>query len=264
MIKGTISKLGTKHEETVKYSLKLGEEVVELNELVGKELKLEFTQNIYCIDTGKKIKKSYGQGYSWESFVTLPECDTCIVKPELCHYSNGTCRDPEWGEKHCLQPHIIYLANSSQLKVGITRKVNVPHRWMDQGAVFALPILEVKDRRTSGLIEIEIAKKFGDKTNWRKMLKNDNEDIDLVAARETVFTEFDELITKHGAKKINEDVLSFESPAIKYPEKVSSLNLLKKPVIESTLLAVKGQYLIFECGALNMRKHQGYEVTLDF
>ena len=148
--------------------------------------------------------------------------------------------------------------------MGITRKVNVPHRWMDQGAVFALPILEVKDRRTSGLIEIEIAKKFGDKTNCRKMLKNDNEDIDLVAARETVFTEFDELITKHGAKKINEDVLSFEYPAIKYPEKVSSLNLLKKPVIESTLLAVKGQYLIFECGALNMRKHQGYEVTLDF
>lgn len=264
MIKGTISKMKTKHEDTVQYTISLGDRELELNELVGKDIKLEFTQNIFCVHTGKKIKKSYGQGYSWEAFVTLPECDTCIVKPELCHYSNGTCRDPEWGEKHCLQPHIIYLANSSQLKVGITRKANVPHRWMDQGAVFALPILEVKDRRTSGLIEIEIAKKMGDKTNWRRMLKNDNDDIDLIEAREQVFKDFGAIIDHHGAKRINEEVLAFEYPSIKYPEKVSSLNLLKKPVVESKLLAIKGQYLIFEGAALNMRKHQGFEITLEY
>lgn len=263
MQSGILKKLKTKHDGTVSYMLPLGDKTVDLNSLVGKKIKLEFTQNIYCIDTGKKIKKSYGQGYSWESFVTLPECDTCIFRPELCHYSNGTCRDPEWGEKHCMQPHIIYLANSSQLKVGITRKANVPTRWMDQGASYALPILEVADRRTSGLIEIEVAKKIGDKTNWRKMLKNDVDEVDLIAAREEIYKEFDDLIKKHKAKKLESEVLEFEYPAESFPEKVTSLNLHKKPIIESKLMAIKGQYLIFECGALNIRKHQGYEVKLE-
>lgn len=259
---GVLKKMNSVYGDVVKYQLPLGDEVVELNELVGKKLKLEFTNNIYCVATGKKIKKSYGQGYSWEAFTTLPECDTCIVKPELCHYAYGTCRDPKWGEKHCLQPHIIYLANSSQLKVGITRKANVPTRWIDQGASFALPILEVKDRRTSGLIEIEIAKVMGDKTNWRRMLKNDIEDVDLKKARDQVFKEFKDLIEKHGAKIITDDILAFEYPNLRYPEKISSLNLNKNPIIEGELIAVKGQYLIFDCGALNVRKHQGYEVKL--
>lgn len=264
MMIGTLNKLKAKREDVVSYLLPLGERDVELNELIGKDIKLEFTKNIFCVSTGKKIKKSYGQGYSWEAFTTLPECDVCIIKPELCHYSYGTCRDEKWGEKHCLQPHIIYLANSSQLKVGITRKANVPTRWMDQGASFALPILEVKDRRTSGQIEVEIAKKLGDKTNWRRMLKNDIEDINLVEVREQVFADFADLIEKHQAKKITEEVLSFEYPHLRFPEKISSLNLNKTPIIESKLIAVKGQYLIFECGALNVRRHQGYEVSLVF
>ena len=264
MIKGTLKKLKSKKDDVVSYQLPLGENLVELNELVGKKLKLEFTQNIFCVATGKKIKKSYGQGYSWEAFVTLPECDTCIIKPELCHYSYGTCRDIAWGEKHCIQPHIIYLANSSQLKVGITRKANIPTRWIDQGASFALPILEVKDRRTSGLLEVEIAKKIGDKTNWRRMLKNEIDDVDLLEARDRVFDEFSELIKKYEAKKITEEILSFEYPHLKFPEKISSLSLDKRPIIEATLLAIKGQYLIFDCGALNIRKHQGYEVCLEY
>ncbi|MEX0799483.1 MAG: DUF2797 domain-containing protein [Bacteriovoracaceae bacterium] len=248
----------------MKYSLNLGGEEIDLNSLVGNKIKLEFTGDIYCVDTGKKLKKAYGQGYSWESFTTLPECDVCLFKPELCHYSLGTCRDEKWGEDHCMKPHVIYLANSSQLKVGITRKANTPHRWMDQGASFALPILEVKDRRTSGLIEVEIAKKLGDKTNWRKMLKNEIEDIDLERTRDQVFEEFEPLIEKHKAKKLNEKILSFQYPAIKFPDKISSLNLSKKPLIEGKLLAIKGQYLIFDCGALNMRRHQGYEISMAF
>lgn len=262
-MKGPLRKMKSTLGDPVSYQLPLGQELVELNELLGKLVRLEFTRNIYCVATGRKIKKSYGQGYSWEAYTTLPECDTCIIKPELCHYAYGTCRDEKWGERHCLQPHIIYLANSGQLKVGITRKANIPVRWIDQGASFALPILEVKDRRTSGLIEVEIAKKLGDKTNWRKMLKNELDEVDLNAAREKVFTEFSGLIEKHDAKKITDEVLSLEYPNLSYPEKISSLNLNKKPIIESKLIAIKGQYLIFECGALNVRKHQGYEVSLD-
>lgn len=263
MIKGDIRKLESKHDTPVSYWLELGGDKIPLNELIDKEIKLSHTGKIHCIETGKEIKKSYGQGYSWEQFITLAQCDTCIVKPELCHYANGTCREPEWGEAHCMQPHIIYLANTGSVKIGITRKKNIPTRWIDQGASFALPIMEVKDRRTSGLIEVEIAKVMGDKTNWRKMLKNELDDVDLMATKDKVLNEFKDLIKKFDAKVLDEEIRSFEYPNMKFPEKVSSLSLDKKPIIESKLIAIKGQYLIFECGALNMRKHQGYEITLE-
>lgn len=251
-------------DNTIEYFLPLGEAEVALNKLVGKTIKLEFSGNIYCLDSGKKIKKSYGQGYSWESFNTLARCDSCIFQPELCHYSQGTCREPKWGQEHCLRPHIIYLANSSDLKVGITRQTQVPVRWIDQGASFALPILEVKDRLTSGLIEVEIAKRFGDKTNWRKMLKGDISEIDLLAKREVVLTEFAELIRKYDAKILAPKVYAFNYPVEQYPQKISSLSLSKRPIIEGKLLGIKGQYLIFDCGVINIRKHQGHEVTLHY
>lgn len=262
MVTGSLRKLKNIHNSPIDYYLNLNGNEIHLNEYIGKDISLTFTGNIFCIDTGKKIKKSYGQGYSWESFMTLPECDTCIIKPELCHYAQGTCRDSEWGEKHCLQPHVIYLANSSKLKVGITRKRNVPFRWMDQGAIEALPILEVKDRKTSGMLEIEIAKVMGDKTNWRKMLKNDNDEIDLIEKRDLVFKEFAKLIEKYEAVKIQSDIYKFDFPVEQYPEKVSSLSFDKKEIIEGKLLGIKGQYLILDSGVLNIRKHQGYEICL--
>jgi hypothetical protein len=149
MNKGVLRKIQVQHNEdnTVQYSLNL-DESISLNSLVGSQVTLKHTGKIFCVDTGKKIKKSYGQGYSWESFMTLPECDTCIFKPELCHYKLGTCRDEKWGEAHCLQPHIIYISLTSGIKIGITRKTQVPTRWIDQGAVSAIRLCEVKDRLT--------------------------------------------------------------------------------------------------------------------
>lgn len=263
---GNILKLKTKHSASngVEYSLPIGEELIPLNDLIGKQIKLEFTGTINSIESGRKIKKSFAQGYSWEEFITLPQCDKCIFQPELCHYSVGTCRDPKWGEKHCFQPHIIYLANSSSLKVGITRETQVPTRWMDQGASFALPILKVKDRYTSGLIEVEIAKKLGDKTNWRKMLKGDIDSIDLLKIKAETLKEFAGLISKYEAEVLEDQLYTFEYPVESYPNKVSSLGFDKKSIIEGKLLGIKGQYLILDSGVLNIRKHQGYEINLEY
>jgi hypothetical protein len=259
---GNILKLKTENLENVDYHLPIGDDLIHLNPLIGKRLSLEFTGAINCLDTGKKIKKSYGQGYSFESFLTLPQCDRCIFQPELCHFHEGTCRDDEWGLKHCFQPHIIYLANSSTLKVGITRKTQVPTRWMDQGASFALPICEVKDRRTSGLIEVELAKKLGDKTNWRKMLKNDLDELDLIKIKKGVLEDYAELFKKYEAKILEDNLYTFNYPVEQYPEKVKSYNLDKNPLIEDKLMGIKGQYLIFEGGVINIRKYQGYELNL--
>lgn len=264
MKQGNLLKLKTSHEDVVKYTLILGGEEIDLNALVGKSIELNFTGHIFCIDSGKKIKKSFGNGYSWESFITLPECDQCIVKPELCHYAKGTCRDSSWGDDHCMQPHIIYISLTSGLKVGITRKVQVPTRWMDQGAVKAIALCEVKDRLTSGLIEVEIAKELGDKTNWRNMLKNDYEDRDLVEVKKGILAKYGELLSKYQASISEDLVYHFNYPVEVYPKKVSSLNPYKTPSIKGTLLGIKGQYLIFDSGVINIRKYQGHEVQLSY
>lgn len=270
MITGTLRKLKTKHnssKNTVEYTLPLvGEKTneVSLNELIGKSITLKHTGKKFCVDTGKPVKKLYNQGYSWESFITLPECDKCIFQPELCHFSHGTCRDEKWGEGNCFQPHIIYIAQSSDVKVGITRKKNVPTRWMDQGAYKAIPVLEVKDRKTSGLIEIEIAKELGDKTNWRKMLKNDLEEVDLLKIREKILKKYAKLIEKNEAEVLDVKEYQFEYPVEKYPSKVSSLNFDKTPIITGKLVGIKGQYFILEHGVINIRRHQGYEIELDY
>lgn len=262
-VTGNILKLKAKHATPVEYSLPIGDELIELNPLIGKKIKLSFDGVINCIDTGEKIKKSYNQGYSYKSFITKAACDMCIMKPELCHFEKGTCREPEWGEKHCYQPHVVYLANSSGLKVGITRATQVPTRFIDQGAYQALPMFKVENRHLSGLLEVEIKQFMNDKTNWRKMLKNDIEEIDLVQQKEMLLNDIAEILDDFDAEDLPEEVFTFDYPVTEYPEKITSLSFDKKPIIEGVLIGIKGQYLIMDCGVVNMRKHQGYELTID-
>ena len=263
IISGNILKMRSTLSRPVQYTLPIGDESVSMNELIGKKIKLSYDGIINCISTGEKISKSYNQGYSFRASQKLAACDICIVKPELCHYADGTCREPKWGEQHCFQPHIVYLSVSSHLKIGITRQSQVPTRWIDQGASYALPILRVNDRLTSGLIEKEIAKSMSDKTNWRKMLQNDVEEIDLIQAREDVFEEFADLLDDFDAEDLDEEVVEISYPVNEYPEKIKSLGFDKLPIIEGILEGIKGQYLIFDIGVLNIRKHQGYFITLE-
>ncbi|EQC46634.1 PF10977 family protein [Bacteriovorax sp. Seq25_V] len=242
------------------YQLPLGDSLVDMNELVGKKISMKFDGMINCIATGEKITKSYGQGYSYKAFITLPECDTCIIKPELCHFAKGTCRDPKWGKEHCFIPHYIYLAVSSDLKVGITRHTQVPTRWIDQGASYALPILKVEDRKTSGEIEVEIARFYKDKTNWRKMLQGNVPEIDLFDKREEVFEDLADVLDSFDVEDLEEEITTIKYPVLEYPTKVTSLGFDKKPIVEGTLVGIKGQYLILDTGVINMRKHQGYEI----
>ncbi|MAF76657.1 MAG: hypothetical protein CME60_00745 [Halobacteriovoraceae bacterium] len=236
--------------------------LVPMNDFLGKEITLDYQESIYDIYDGKSIKKSYGQGFSYKNFISLARCDSCIVKPELCHYHKGTCREPKWGEEHCFIPHVIYLSITSGVKIGITRETQVPTRWIDQGAVYALPILKVADRKTSGMVEVELAKTMADKTNWRNMLKGEYEFVDLELIRDQIFEEYGDLLDDADADDIEEDILEIKYPILEIPKKFSSLSFDKKQKIEGTLLGIKGQYLILDTGVINMRKHQGYHITL--
>ena len=262
MATGVIRKLVSEHKKTIEYSLPLSDDKLSLNELVGKKISLVHTGAKFCIKTNAPLKKTYGQGYSWDAFITAPECDQCIVKPELCHFAKGTCRDEAWGEAHCMQPHIIDLSVTSGLKIGITRKTQIPTRWVDQGASFAIKICEVKNRLTSGLIETEIAKEMSDKTNWRAMLKNEYPEIDLLKSKKEILQKHADLFKKYNVKILEDEVFEFTYPVETYPTKVSSLNFDKNPEILGKLMGIKGQYLIFDSGVINMRKFQGYEVNL--
>ena len=168
---GNIQKMQTQLNDTVQYHLPIGEQRVDMNALIGKQIQLQHSTEINCVACGRSIKKSFNQGFCYPCFQSLAQCDSCIIKPEKCHYHEGTCREPEWGEQHCLKDHYVYLANSSGLKVGITRGTQIPTRWMDQGATQALPIFKVQNRLTSGQVEVIFKNHVADKTSWQKMLK---------------------------------------------------------------------------------------------
>lgn len=256
---GHLTKLSSKHNTPVDYYLPVGNQYIHLNPFLGKTVSFQYLGAITCIHCGRKTNKSFSQGYCFPCARTLAECDMCIVKPELCHYQQGTCREPAWGEAHCLQPHIIYIANSSHIKVGITRKANIPTRWIDQGAKQALAIFEVKSRYESGIIEKLLSRHISDKTNWRDLLKGNDNTFDLYAKR-------DELL-KLCQNEINLAPLSnatefrFEYPILNYPKKIASLSFDSQPKIEGVLEGIKGQYLLFSHGALNIRKHTGYNIS---
>jgi hypothetical protein len=192
------------------------------------------------------------------------------MKPETCHYHQGTCREPTWGEEQCFQDHVVYLANSSALKVGITRGTQIPTRWMDQGASQALPLFRVSNRLISGKLEVMIKSTVSDRTDWRKMLKQNPPDIDLQQkGREIIEQEIQplELITaEYGEDAItiigNTETVNIEYPILEYPQKVTSLNFDKTPDITGQLMGIKGQYLILDSGVLNIRKFAGYSVEL--
>ncbi|MEZ5537461.1 MAG: DUF2797 domain-containing protein [Thiolinea sp.] len=268
---GNLRKMRTELAKPVNYSLVLNEDTVPLNPVIGRELQLTFTGTINCIHCGRNTKKSFNQGYCYPCFTRLAQCDSCIVKPEKCHYDQGTCREPEWGEANCFQPHYVYLANSSGLKVGITRHNQVPTRWIDQGAVAAVPVMRVTSRQISGLMEVAFKDYVADKTSWQKMLKGVAEPVDLLARRdellEQVQPSVDILRERFGDDALellpDAEVVEIEYPVLNYPTKVKSLNFDKDPVVQGLLQGIKGQYLIFDNGVINLRKFGGYEVKVD-
>lgn len=242
----------------VQYRLPLGQGSIAINPLLGQAVRFRHTGRIHCIHCGKPTRTSFSQGYCFPCSQSLAQCDMCIVRPETCHFHLGTCREPAWGEAHCMIDHTVYLANSSGLKVGITRSHQMRTRWMDQGAIQALPIARVRNRRDSGLVETALARHVPDKTNWRVMLKGDAEPIDLKAQRDALFAAWGADLP---GERVEEAEIRISYPVLRYPAKISSFNLDKNPEVTGTLLGVKGQYLLFDTGVINMRKYAGYEIA---
>ncbi|HAL67016.1 MAG TPA: DUF2797 domain-containing protein [Pseudomonas sp.] len=271
LARGSLSKMAVSlADPVVQYSFRLGDTLVPVNPLIGKPLRLQYLGAIHCSHCGKRTKSSYSQGYCYPCMTKLAQCDMCIMAPERCHYDAGTCRDPSWGEQFCMTDHVVYLANSSGIKVGITRATQLPTRWLDQGASQALPILRVATRQQSGLVEDLLRSQVPDRTNWRALLKGDAELLDLPALRDQVLEAcaegFGQLQARFGLQAIqpltDAEVVHMTYPVQAYPTKVVSFNLDKNPIVEGTLLGIKGQYLIFDTGVINIRKYTAYQLAV--
>lgn len=257
-----ILKMKSKIKEVVEYTLPFGSELIPMNPLVGQSIHLRWTGQIKCVSCGNKTNKSFDQGHCWNCFNTLAACDNCIKKPEICHFVAGTCREPEWAQSHCFVPHIVYLSNSSGLKIGITRQSQVLTRWVDQGAAQAIVLGIVPNRFHSGLVESHFRDQLGlkDRTAWQTMLKSEPELLDLLEIQSKAVLNWPESVPMSPAQ---DNLLKhIKYPILEYPKKVSSLNLDKDPNIQGKLMGIKGQYLMLDSGVINLRKYQGYEFEI--
>ncbi|HEY0261864.1 MAG TPA: DUF2797 domain-containing protein [Chitinophagales bacterium] len=260
---GTLHKMPTLYINPVQYFLKLGNEKLQVNELLNKSISLRFTGNIYCEVCGKKTKKSFGEGLCYNCFITSAEAGEWIMKPELSKAHLGIAdRDLEYEKSVQLQPHFVYLALVNETKVGVTRETQIPTRWIDQGANSAIILAETPYRQLAGLIEVELKKYLSDKTNWQKMLKNEfNHSVNLIEEKARIKPLLSEDLQQYISSE--NEVVSIEYPVLEYPAKVTSLSFDKTPTIENKLVGIRGQYFIFEGGqVLNIRRHSGYEIEL--
>ena len=266
--RGHLKKMAVRHTEPVEYELcgALAEDDAPLaiSTMLGRRLRIEATGAVRCIHCGGKTRKPYGEGSCFRCFRKLPQNDICIVKPELCHFhqADNPCRDPIWGREHCLIDHLLYLAVSSGIKVGITRHTQIPTRWIDQGASAALPLARLPDRLEVGRLEKILARSINDRTHWQAMLRGDGPAVDLEAEAERIRALVPEAYRSYLLEEA--EIYRFSYPALRWPEKVRSFNLLSTPVVDGRLEAIRGQYLLFDSGVLNVRRHSGIEIVLSF
>ena len=243
------------------YKMNIGENQIELNKLINTKIKIRFDNKIKCIECNKTIKKTFMQGYCYPCFISSPKTSDCIFKPHLCRAHIGDSKDMSWSQKNCLVEQYVYLSITSNLKVGVTRYSQIPTRWVDQGAHFAIKFAKTPNRYLAGLIELEISKYISDRTQWRKMILGQYDELDLIKEKNDLQEYLPSKLKKYYLN--NEDIIELKYPIIKNLEKIKSFNIEKFKSIKKSLIGIKGQYLMFNDNhVLNVRKYSGYNFTI--
>lgn len=257
---GNLSKMGTELYENVRYTVILSENKICLNDHLNKPVQIDYLGEINCIKCGKKTSKSFSQGFCYPCFLSAPETEDCVLRPELCRAHEGIARDLEFAQTHCLIDHFVYLSRTNAIKVGVTRNTQIPTRWIDQGAVEAIKIAKTPNRYLAGLIEVSLKNHLPDKTNWRNMLTGKITDgRPLTEVKTQVYDLLDKNLQEYFYP--DDSITYIDYPITSTPIKVNSLDFEKNPQIKGTLTGIKGQYLIFDnLNVINIRKFGGYKV----
>ncbi|MBT8320891.1 MAG: DUF2797 domain-containing protein [Eudoraea sp.] len=257
---GVLRKMESEMGQPIQYYMLFENDFLNVNQVLDKHLQIDFIK-YQCLRCGEDLP-IFRQGFCRNCFFETPQAGDWIMRPELSKaHLDKEDRDLEYEKKVQLQPHVVYLANSSSVKVGVTRKTQVPTRWIDQGAHEAILIVEVPNRYLAGITEVALKEHVSDKTNWRKMLTNNVDDEDLLSWRDKLKPYIPSETLEYFLDKGGEVHMNF--PVLQYPEKVKSLNLTKTPSYQGKLKGIKGQYLIFEDNTVfNVRSNEGYYVSL--
>lgn len=259
---GSILKMKSQLSTPISYHFLIGDHEVNMNDLLDKNIRLSFLNEIFCTACGNKTYKSF-QGFCYPCFQSSPLASECIIHPERCQAHLGIGRDMEWEKKYHLTPQIVYLALTAGTKVGITREPQIPTRWIDQGAVQAIIFARTPNRYLAGMVEVALKSFMADKTHWQKMLKNEVlKDVDLIQLK----AQMKDNISSDLKQYIVDDstILDLNYPVLEYPKKVKSINFDKVPMIEGKLTGIKGQYLMFDYQfVFNVRKHIGYMLSFE-
>ena len=257
-----LKRMPTELANPVNYFLDAGDDFIIVNNLLGKQLKISF-DSYECLSCGQDLP-IFAQGMCKKCYLESPQTGEWVMKPELSRAHLGIeDRDLTFEENMQLQPHIVYLAKTSDIKVGVTRKSQIPYRWIDQGADQALPVMETPNRFLAGQAEVLIKQHIPDKTDWRKMLKGISTDKNILQVKEQIKHLLTDELESYWLDETVPVKISY--PVLKYPEKIKSVNLNKIPEFESILTGIKGQYFIFDDGSVfNVRNHSGYVVNLTF
>lgn len=268
---GTLSGLRLTMDRPVRAELRVGEVGIDINERIDSGLELRFSGAIRCSHCGAKSNRSYARGFCFTCFSRLARCDLCVLSPDRCHRHLGTCREPLWGDRHCMRAHAVYLAHSSGLKVGITRETHLPERWLEQGAIQAAVIAWTGTRRIAGLLEKALAEEVGERTDWRRMLQTERP-IDLSRAHQDLRAKIDtavsELTARFGVGAVvaipepREWRCSYPLRRVPYGAKAWAVRPGAPTRLGGRLAGAKGQYLVFDAGVLNVGAYRGFEVTV--
>ncbi len=258
---GKLLKMKAELDNPVHYEMIVGEHEISLNEHLGKEIHLVYHHEINCILCNRKTNKSFFQGMCYPCFQNAPQAEECVLRPELCRAHEGVARDMGYAHQNCLNEHFVYLSYTGDIKVGVTRKSQIPTRWIDQGATRAIKFASTPNRYLAGQIEVFMKNLLADKTNWRKMLTLKETGIDLIDEKQKlmqqVTNDFEEYVLHE------DEMVEISYPLISIPGKVKSIGFDKEPDIRGVLTGIKGQYIILnDKEVLNIRKHAGYKVTL--
>jgi len=260
MFNGALKKMITEFDNPVNYFLDIGNDFIVFNSIIDNNITIEF-DGYSCLSCGSS-QEIYRQGYCKKCFFDLPSTADWVMRPEMSKaHLDIEERDLDYEKKVQLQPHVLYLAYTSEIKVGVTRKSQVPTRWIDQGATKAIQIIELPNRYLAGISEVKLKEFYKDKTNWRKMLKNSFNDIDLVNEKLKCLDQLPEEVKKYI--KNDNQTLDIVYPLNKLPENPKSLNIVKTQKFSGKLKGIKGQYLIFENDTVfNVRSNEGIVVNI--
>lgn len=259
---GVLTKMQTEPGKPIQYYMVFENSFLNVNQLLGKDFEINF-MGFSCLNCSKK-KKIYRTGFCYDCFYSIPAAGDWIMRPELSTaHLDIADRDLDYEKRSQLQPHIVYLAASSDMKVGVTRKTQIPTRWIDQGASWAIPLIEVPNRYLAGITEVALKNHCSDKINWKKMLCNEVGAIDLILHRNEFRNHLPDEV-KEYFDTTPEQLFTLEYPVLEYPKKISSLNISTTPIFSGKLMGIKGQYLIFEDGTVfNVRAFEGFVVQIN-